>query len=367
MADLTFDKSTLAWPLTWDADWVTAVSFIGNTRKLAAGNNLGQIVLWDLPEKPGGDAPKPIRRLDGHSNVISRLTSTRDGKYLVSSSYDHSIRIWDMAASGKGSEDMILNARAIAYAEERKRNGAKVPPPMPAKVELQAAAHVVDLHKEWVSNFAFSADEKQVLSGDDGGEVILWNFAERKEIKRWKTKGWVYALALSPDAKQALISERKPLVFDSGRQAAINLWNVEKGEVFKSLDADFKGMFLSSAVYSPDGKILAIGRGGECDGNNGKVFLYNPADGKKLKELSPGHLNGLTDLAFHPDGKHIASCGRDTVVRIWNTADGKMVAELGKGRGGQFKDWICSVSFSADGKWLAGADMAGSVQVWSLG
>lgn len=120
------------------------------------------------------------------------------------------------------------------------------PAPMPAKVELQSAAHIVDLHKEWVSNISFSKDEKLVLS--DGGNVILWNFAERKEVRRWKTKSWVYALALSPDGKQAFVSERKPLVFDSG----------------------------------------------------------------------------------------------------------------------QFKDWICSVSFSADGKWLAGADMAGSVQVWSL-
>jgi WD40 repeat protein len=366
MAEPTFDKSTLAWTLTWDADWVTAVSFIGSTRKLAAGNNLGQVVLWDLPEKAGGDAPKPIRRLDGHSNVISRLTSTRDGKYLVSSSYDHSIRIWDMSASTKGSEDMILNARAIAYAEERKRNGAKVPAPMPAKVELQSAAHVVDLHKEWVSNFSFSADEKLVLSGDDGGEVILWNFAERKEIKRWKTKGWVYALALSPDAKQALISERKPLVFDSGRQAAINLWNVEKGEAIKDLAADFKDMYIGAAAYSLDGKVLAIGRGGEAAGMNGKVWLLNAADGKKIKELSPPHQDGVTDIVFHPDGKHVASCGRDTVIRIWSIADGKLVKELGKGRGGQFKDWICSVAFSADGKWLAGADMAGAVQVWSL-
>ena len=361
-----FEKSTLVHTLTWDADWVTAVAMIGNSRRVAAGNNLGQIMLWDLPEKAGGEAPKPIRRLDGHTNVISRLTSTSDGKWLVSASYDHTIRIWDMTASTKGHEDVILNARAIADAEARKRNGAKVPPALPAKVELQSAAHVVDLHKEWVSNFCFSMDEKFVLSGDDGGEVILWNFAERKAIRRWKTKGWVFALALSPDAKQALVSERKPLVFDSGRQVAINIWDVEKGEVFKNLAADYKDMFIGSAAFSPDSKLLALGRGGEAAGLNGKIWLVNVADGKKVKELSPAHQDGVTDLAFHPDGKHLASSGRDTVVRIWNTADGKMVKELGKPRGGQFKDWICAISISSDGKWIAGGDMAGAVFVWSL-
>ena len=28
--------------------------------------------------------------------------------------------------------------------------------------------------------------------------------------------------------------------------------------------------------------------------------------GKKLRELSPGHLYGITDLTFHPDNKHLA-------------------------------------------------------------
>ncbi len=294
------------------------------------------------------------------------MLSTRDGKRLISSSNDHTIRIWDMQGPAKGSADIVLNARAIADAEARKRNGAKVPPPILAKVELQSATHVVDLHKEWVSDICLSQDEKLVLSGDDAGEVILWDLAERKVVRRWKTKGWVYALALSPDAKQALISERKPLVFDSGRQAAIKLWNAETGEVFKDLEADFKGIFLSSAAYSPDGKVLAIGRGGEADGLIGKVTLINPADGKKIRELTPGHLNGLTNLAFHPDGKHVASCGRDTVIRIWNITDGKLAKELGKPRGGQSKDWICAVSFSADGQWLAGGDMAGAVQIYRL-
>src|ERR687885_105439 len=58
MADVVnFDKASLAWTLPWDADWVTAVRFLGPTRKLAAGNNLGQILLWELPVKPGGPPP----------------------------------------------------------------------------------------------------------------------------------------------------------------------------------------------------------------------------------------------------------------------------------------------------------------------
>ena len=40
--------------------------------------------------------------------------------------------------------------------------------------------------------------------------------------------------------------------------------------------------------------------------------------------------------------------------------------DLGQGRGGQFKDWICAIAISPDGRLLAAADMAGMVQVYAL-
>jgi WD40 repeat protein len=216
-------------------------------------------------------------------------------------------------------------------------------------------------------NQALSKDEQFLLSGDDGGQVIVWDRVSGKEERRWKATGWVQALALAPDRKQAVVTERVPLVFDSGRHAGVKLWNVSTGEVQRDLSAEFKGLHLSAAAYSRDGRVLALGRGGEVDGLNGKVFLLDPETGKKLRELAPGHLNGLTALAFHPDGRHLFSAGRDTLVKVWDVKEGKLVRELGKPRGGQFKDWIHAVSISADGRLLAATDMAGAVQVWSLG
>ncbi len=361
---IDFAKAALAWTLPWDEDWVTAVAFLGSPRRLAAGNNLGQILVWDLPEKPAGPVP-PVRRLAGHTNSITRLAATADGRWLISASYDHTIRCWDMQAAAGGSDTVVLNARARREAAAR-RYGPKVLPPVEAKVAVQQAARTLEGHREWVVGLALSRDEKLLLSGDDAGQVIVWDRPAGKELRRWSVKGWVYAVALSPDNNQALVSERLPLVFDSGRHAGVKLWDAAAGKVQHDLGALFKGLFLSAAAYSPDGKLLALGRGGEVDGPNGKVFLIDPATGKKVRELAPGHVYGVTDLAFHPAGRHLASAGRDTLVRIWDTADGKLVKELGKARGGQFKDWIHALSFTPDGKWLAAADMAGAVQVWSL-
>src|SRR6266545_3281058 len=367
MPDLT--KPTQAWNLPWDPDWVTAVTFLGSSRRVAAGNNLGQIVLWELPEKAGGDPPKPVARLDAHTNVISRLAATPDGKTLISSSYDHTIRHWDIPAKlPEATETIPLNQSNIDYL--KRARASKIPALLEAKVGMLKPSRTLTEHKEWVVGMNLSYDGKTMISGDDGGHVIVWDATAGTVKTRWKlAKGWAYGVGISPDAKQACVTERLPLVFDSGRHAAVRLWDVSAGTVTKDLSAEkeFKGHHMSAAAYSRDGKQLAVLRGGESGGLSGKPVLVDPVAGKIVKELGPqGHLDGGTDLAWHPDNKHLASTGRDTTVRVWDTATGKLVSEVGKGRGGQFKDWICAASWSADGNWIAAADMAGAVQVWTF-
>ena len=193
MADaISFDKAALAWTLTWDADWVTSVCFLGNTRRVAAGNNLGQILVWDLPDKVGAPVPNPVRRLDGHTNVISRLVSTADGRWLISASYDHTIRYWDMQAEAKGNEALVLNASAIANAKARKSSGLKEPPPLNVTVPTQPSARTLETHRDWINGLTLSHNDKLLVSGDDAGEVIVWDRETGKELKRWKVTGWAF-------------------------------------------------------------------------------------------------------------------------------------------------------------------------------
>src|SRR5262249_15370348 len=157
-----------------------------------------------------------------------------------------------------------------------KKAGGKAPPAAPGvKVELQEAQQTLDAHRDWVLGLALSRDGKLLVSGDDAGLVIVWDVAERKELRRWQLKGWAYALALSPDGKQALISERVPLVFDSGRLTAARVWDVTTGRVERDLAASMPKEakeYISSAAFSPDGKLLALGQGGETS-DNGKIRL----------------------------------------------------------------------------------------------
>ncbi|MEI7686844.1 MAG: hypothetical protein WCL32_17630, partial [Planctomycetota bacterium] len=190
------DKGGADFTLPWDADWVTAVTYAGDNR-VVAGNNLGEIVMWELPEKVGGGEPKPVRKFEGHTNVITRLLTSPDGRWLISSSNDHTIRFWDLQAPATKKSKFVVNARAIDESAEKKR---KAPAPIEFSVESVGENKTFSGHRDWVVAMSQSKDGLTLASGDEKGEIILWDVAAGSEKKRWKLKGWVWALALSPDA-----------------------------------------------------------------------------------------------------------------------------------------------------------------------
>jgi WD40 repeat protein len=113
-------RAKLQYQLAFEGPWPTSVAFLGSTRRVAAGNQLGHICIWELPETPPAfksdnkerQAPNvfPVRRLDGHENEIVRLLVTPDGKHLISASLDHTIRIWPLDAPATGKAEAVLDS-----------------------------------------------------------------------------------------------------------------------------------------------------------------------------------------------------------------------------------------------------------------
>jgi WD40 repeat protein len=214
-----------------------------------------------------------------------------------------------MDAPASGNAEVILDARNRAVAA--KKLGNKVPPPAPGvPVELQKAAKVVEAHKDWVLGLDLTRDGNTLLSGDDAGNVILWDRPALKEIRRWKIKHWVWAAALSPDATLALIAERLPLsVTPADRHFGLKIWDATTGQVKHDLAPQYKldeRTFFSTADFSPDGKLVALAEGGE---GRGMIFLVESATGKKVRELTGHKPGGVHDLHFSADATRWSASG----------------------------------------------------------
>lgn len=94
-------------------------------------------------------------------------------------------------------------------------------------------------------------------------------------------------------------------------------------------------------AVSPGGRLLAA-----TDTKNHRVELWDLATRKKRATLS-GHSRNTQAVAFHPDGRRLASCAYDGTVRIWDLATEKQLMMLRHPNG------VYDVAVSPDGTVLA--------------
>jgi WD40 repeat protein len=72
-----------------------------------------------------------------------------------------------------------------------------------------------------------------------------------------------------------------------------------------------------------------------------------------------GHTDEVFSAVFHPDGKRLASAGRDQAIWLWDLSTGEAVARLVG-----HTDYVFSLAFSPDGGALVSGSGDGMVRIW---
>jgi RNA polymerase sigma factor (sigma-70 family) len=184
-------------------------------------------------------------------------------------------------------------------------------------------------HEDAVAGLSFSPDGKTLAStgGQYDTTIRYWEVAtgklrltvnKAKEESKDGTEAidgdWqTWPVAFSPDGK----------ILARGRGAEVKFWDARTGEVKDRVieDPHPGDRIISRLAFSPDGKLVAAGRNsGEID-----VLATRPADGKHdwrigdLQQTLKEHSHPVMALAFSSSGEFLASGDQDGKVRVWKT------------------------------------------------
>ncbi len=268
---------------------------------LATGYEMKTITIWEAGE--GG--LRPLRKLDAHERLVSSLAFSRDGRRLVSTSFDGFVKVWNTETWEQ-----------VSALEARRLDGI-----------LWASIHP---GSRWIA-----------LAGLNR-TVGLWD-VETGELRTLAGhEDRVTGLAFHPDGR---------LLASSSDDATVRLWDIGTGRTIRTHEDPGKFRF-SCVAFSPDGRYLAAGNDG------GALLLWETATGRQVFHRAHRTAN-LRRLAFSPDGRRIATIGlTDRAVIIWDAATGRDLLSL-HGHPGEVWD----LAFRADGEALATVGNGG-IHVW---
>ena len=287
------------------------------------------IRLWEM------EHGRLVGTLKGDQGGIHALGFSPDGRTLVSANDDGTARLWStlpeiarpsvlsagwpLCFSGDGKVVAVFSTNScVEYWDVRSRS--------------MVDRFKIPVHVNEHDRIAASPNGRLVVCAGTEGMARVWDRVTGQQIAELVLEPppkWPLP-AFSPDSRLLAIS-------DGGGGGWTLVWDFQQG---KRRTLPGVGDYLP--LFSPDGKVLATGCGND-------VQLWNVPELKPLATLR-GHTWSINGLGFSPDGRLLASMGRDSEIRLWEVATGHLrrlftVNPQGNGLRG--------AAFNADGRTLA--------------
>ena len=344
----TFKGSFLA--LSPDGKYVLTV------RDYGTGSEPGDLALW-LTGKESGDptlwevsSGQKIHALQGHIELVYAAKFSRDGKYILTCSDDHTAKLWDVST---GKEIRTVNKKYSDYCPRpvilpngrfalMEYLGDEAAIAKIWDIESGSESLVIKGLSGEIGSITFSSDGRFALTSSGGKTAKLWDAKNGKEIREFKgySKG-ITSVAFSPDGRLALVG--------SGEKKA-KLWDVIGGRVVREIKGGSRG--IASVAFSSDGKLALIG---DLDGT---AKLWQVSSGRGVHVFKEE--DGLRSVAFSPDGRFILT-NAGLSAKLWSIENEQPIYTFDAPG-----HWVIYAAFTPDGRYVLTGSVQQKIKLWEV-
>ena len=285
-----------------------------------------------------------LHTFKGHTKTVLDVAFSAQGRYLVSSGQDMTIRVWDVSSV---QEVHAFRMRSVDMADIDIWTQGNMLASGEAIWDLESMQeiHALERGSPLPASVAFSPDGSMLALGLFEREITLWDVAKGQRMRTLEKRedNRTKRMDFSPDGATLAAG-----VIDG----TIRLFDAASGRIVGVLK--YPGETdIHDLAFSPDGRYLASG------GRVPAVVLWDAATNQVVRTF------GLTDnaisMAFSPDGTVLASAGGyEHQVRLWDVESGEPLHVL------PHKDQLARVAFSPDGSLVAAACFDGQIYVWGI-
>lgn len=292
-----------------------------------------------------------IGKLEGHSDVVSSVEFSPDGNTLLSSSYDGTVRLWNLRPELMSVPISESRIQSISVNSEHKL------------ISVSSADGIVKVFHlpDFEEIFSMETDDnmvKAVLSPDGKRiaicywEMSLWDLETGEEIANYGKDKIIAgcSVAYSPDGKFIAFTS----ISDDGN---VELFDANSLKPIWSTPSS--STFTRSICFSPDGSKIAVATTDGGDTSKGSVLVYEAKTGKLLSKLYD-HSFYADEILFCMDGERVMTVTEDNRLTVCNP-DGKVDRVI---KDEKYK--ISSARLSRDGKYMTTPFYEGGIAVWDF-
>jgi WD40 repeat protein len=340
--EVNFSESDLSKSVfTQSFGGIHALAFSPDGQVLAAGDSKGQIHLLRLEDE------QKIATFSKHGWWTVSIAFSHDGKKLVSSSIDTTIKIWDVN-TGQLLHNLGLTnwIWTVAFSPDSRiiASGSNDNFIRIWDANTGECIKTFEGHTGWVLSVAFSPNGQIIASGSYDKTIKLWDVNTGQCLQTFVGhEDAIWSVAFSPDGEK---------IASSGAEKFIRLWNVKTGDCYRILKGHQKE--IKVLAFSPDGKTIASGS------FESTVKFWDVQTGE-CRATRQGHRTGIRTLAFSSDNKTVATGDNHQIIKLWDSQTGKCMKTF-QGH----TDCIWSVALSPDGQTIASSHLDYTIKLWDF-